>query len=201
MALRLGGFNIYEVFGRHRGGSPIEQCQDPAVWLWTGLELLASRPRSPARGTTDCNTLLHVAARCNNTVAIQQLVRFLGFRKVLFFTHPHVLQTRIWMNPLLRDSKGKCAHELTSDAGVRETLIRYATQAKPRREVMRWYGPFVSHRVFEFLLVVQRWRRIGPVWLNRDVVNLIVGLMRNMESASFGVREDQSPSLSVDETA
>jgi hypothetical protein len=96
------------------------------------------------------------------------------------------------MNPLLTDSKGQRAHHLTTNPAIRDTLVKYIEHA-PCREVMRWYGPFVTRRVFEFLLVVQRWRCAGPVWLPKDVVNLITRYVMASERASVVKQPESEP--------
>jgi ankyrin repeat protein len=136
----------------------LEQCQNAVLWRWAGLELLTTRHRK------DGLTLLHVAARANNAIAVHQL-------------------QGVWMNPLLRDREGRRAVELTTDAGIRASLSKYAVQL-PRREVMRWYGPGVIQRARTCCLVMQRWRSEGVCDIPKDVVRLIIMQLMALESAS-----------------
>jgi ankyrin repeat protein len=75
MTLRLCGWKIDEIFSSYLAHNPslrlpLERCNDAQLWRWAGIELLATRPWRP----TDCVNLLHVAARSNNAVGVQQLV-------------------------------------------------------------------------------------------------------------------------------
>jgi hypothetical protein len=127
----------------------MEVCHDALDWRWMGLELLTTR--HPA----DERTLLHLAASLNNAVGVREL-------------------TAIWMNPLLRDQEGRLAVELTTDASIRAALLEY-TQQPPRREVIRWYGPYLMQRVRMFLLCLQRWQTTSSRCLPRAVVHQIIG--------------------------
>ncbi len=126
----------------------LETCQDASLWRWAGLEMFTTR-----HPDDDC-TLLHVAARTNNAAAVQELMA-------------------IWMNPLLRNREGRLAAELATDAGIRAELRKYAAHT-PRREVMRWHGPYLLQRVRAFLLVLQRWRNVGLRWIPKDLVYMII---------------------------
>ena len=133
------------------------QCEDPSTWRWVGLEMLTTRhPKNDS-------TLLHVAARTNNAVAVRELMC-------------------IWMNPLLRDKDGKVAADVATDAGIRAELRRYTVQS-PRREVMRWFGPFLMQRSRAFLLIVLRWRKTKVRVLPRSVVLAVIGHLMSMEYA------------------
>jgi hypothetical protein len=131
----------------------LEECQDPLLWRWMGLELLTTRHPH--------------AARANNLVAVGAL-------------------TDIWMNPLLPDREGRLPIELTTDARIRAHLTKYAVQ-RPRREVMRWYGPFLMARVRTLLLTMQRWRSVGLCSLPKDVVRLVIMQLMALESAPVEV--------------
>ncbi len=78
----------------------------------------------------------------------------------------------------------RLAVELTSDATIRTELLRYAVQ-RPRREVMRWYGPFLLQRARTFLLVMERWRGAGQLCVPKDVVTLILQRLMETESVPF----------------
>jgi hypothetical protein len=108
------------------------------------LEMLT--PRHPDNDST----LLHVAARTNNT-AVRELMG-------------------IWMNPLLRNKEGRLAVELATDPIIQAELREYAVN----REMLRWYGPYLRQRVRTFLLVVQRWGATRVRWLPRDIVHMII---------------------------
>jgi hypothetical protein len=131
-------------------------CQDAATWRWVGLETLTTRH-------SDDSTLLHVAARTNNAVAVRELMC-------------------IWMNPLLLDRDGKVAADLATDPAIRAELRRYTVQS-PRREVMRWYGPFLMMRARAFLLVTLRWKKTRVRTLPRNVVLAIIERLMAVEYA------------------
>jgi hypothetical protein len=126
----------------------LERCQDASLWRLVGLEMLTTR-----YSDNDC-TLLHVAARTNNTAAMHELMA-------------------IWMNPLLRNREGRLAVELATDPIIRAELREYAVHSL-NREVLRWYGPYLHQRVRTFLLVVQRWGTTRVRWLPRDIVHMII---------------------------
>ncbi len=126
----------------------MEQCRDASLWRLVGLEMLTTR-----HPDNDC-TLLHVAARTNNTAAVRELMA-------------------IWMNPLLRNRDGRLALELATDPIIRAELREYAVH-NLNREVLRWYGPYLRQRVRTFLLVVQRWGATRVRWLPRDIVHMII---------------------------
>jgi hypothetical protein len=144
--LRLGGSTGTNTF------TAMEQCQDVSLWQLVGLELLTTR-----HPDNDC-TLLHVAARTNNTAAVRELMA-------------------IWMNPLLRDREGRLATDAVNQAELRE----YAEHSL-NRAVMRWYGPYLRQRVRTFLVVVQRWGTTRVRWLPRDIVHMI---MRRVMAVEF----------------
>jgi hypothetical protein len=140
--LRLCGSDAVNTF------TAMEQCQDASLWRLVGLEMLTTR--HPANDST----LLHVAARTNNTTAVRELMA-------------------IWMNPLLRDREGRLAVELATDPIIRAELREYAVHSL-NREVLRWYGPYLRQRVRTFLLVVQRWGTTRVCWLPRDIGHMII---------------------------
>ncbi len=140
--LRLGGSISADTF------TAMEQCQDVSLWRLAGLEMLTTRHPD------NDSTLLHVAARTNNTSAVRELMG-------------------IWMNPLLRNREGRLAVELTTDPVIRAELREYAVHSL-NREVMRWYGPYLRQRVRTFLLVAQRWGTTRVRWLPRDIVHMII---------------------------
>jgi len=133
----------------------MEQCDDPETWHWVGIEMFNTRD------TDDNSTLLHMAARTNNSSAVREL-------------------TRIWVNPLLRNKSGQLAVDLTTDTCIREHLLLYTKQV-PSIQVMRWYGPYLIRRVRAFLLVLQRWKNTKLRFVSKDVVHVIVGHIRAME--------------------
>jgi ankyrin repeat protein len=140
--LRLGGSTITKTF------TAMEKCQDASLWRLVGLEMLTTRHPD------NDSTLLHVAARTNNTNAVRELMA-------------------IWMNPLLRNREGRLAVELATDPIIRAELCEYAVHSL-NREVLRWYGPYLRQRVRTFLLVVQRWGTTRVRWLPRDIVHMII---------------------------
>jgi ankyrin repeat protein len=141
--LRVSGVSIESVFGEMERG-----CRDAALWRLVGLELLTTR--HPTSG----DTLLHVAARSNNMVAVRELIA-------------------IYMNPLLLNNADHRAVALATDADVRRVLLNYA-EFQPRREVVRWYGPLLRDRARTFLLVALRWRATQLRCLPKDVEYLII---------------------------
>jgi hypothetical protein len=140
--LRLGGSTVSNTF------TAMEQCQDVSLWRLVGLEMLTTRHPD------NDSTLLHVAARTNNTAGVRELMA-------------------IWMNPLLRNREGRLAVELATDPIIRAELREYAVHSL-NREVLRWYGPYLRQRVRTFLLVVQRWGTTRVRWLPRDIVHMII---------------------------
>jgi hypothetical protein len=140
--LRLCGSTSGDTF------TALERCQDALLWRLVGLEMLTVRHTD-----NDC-TLLHVAARTNNTTAVRELMA-------------------IWMNPLLRNREGRLAVELATDPIIRAELREYAVH-NLNCEVLRWYGPYLRQRVRTFLLVVQRWGATRVRWLPRDIVHMII---------------------------
>ncbi len=140
--LRLRGSTVDSTF------TAMGQCQDASLWRLVGLEMLTTRHPD------NDSTLLHVAARTNNTNAVRELMA-------------------IWMNPLLRDREGRLAVELATDPIIRAELREYVVHS-PNCEVLRWYGPYLRQRVRTFLLVVQRWGATRVCWLPRDIVHMII---------------------------
>jgi len=130
-------------------------CNSREMWHWAGLEMMTTRR------PLDNSTLLHLAAAANNRVGVEALMK-------------------IWMNPLLRNDKGKWAVELCTDPALRKTLLAYPNQ-RPRREVVRWYGPYLAKRLFSWMLVVQHWRHTKLRFIPKDVVLLVVRFVMFIE--------------------
>jgi hypothetical protein len=146
--LRLGGSTVVNTF------TALEGCHDVSLWRLVGLEMLTTRHPD------DDGTLLHVAARTNNTAELMA----------------------IWMNPLLRTRQGRLAVELVTDPIIQAELREYAMH-NLNREVLRWYGPYLHQRVRTFLLVVQRWGTTSVRWLPRDIVHMIIRRVMAVECA------------------
>lgn len=135
--------------------SVMEKCQDTLTWYWVGSELLQTRHPGTGR------TLLHLAAQSANRAAVHTL-------------------TRLWINPFICDTEGSLASEMTGDPEIRTLLETYARQG-PRREVVRWYGPFFATRARAWLLCVLRWRQNGTRHIPRDIAIMIVRHVMELE--------------------
>lgn len=124
-------------------------CHDAATWQWVGRELLTTRQPH----TKD--TLLHLAARINDTTAVTALLH-------------------IGMNPLLRNANGEVAADLATDTALQEALRRGAAQPPPACKAP-WYGPYGAQRVRAFLLVLERRKRQRLSVPPKDVIRMIIG--------------------------
>ena len=147
--IRLRGFNLEDVLKR------IVESTDPRLWYWVGREL------GPGRISLS-ETLLHIAARANNTAGVTQLMR-------------------LKFNPLLREKKErKMPIQLATDPAIRSSLLRY--MASPLTiDVADWYGPYCIDRLRTFVLVARRWRNTGLCMIPKDVVNMILDRIRACE--------------------
>jgi len=126
----------------------VARCRYAWTWDWVALELLNAR--HPVEGTT----LFHVAAKANNTVGIEALMK-------------------LWANPFILDVNSRTCIDYADDPVVRRNITAYAAQG-PRREVVRWYGPCFLYRATAWMLCVERWKRTGRRSIPRDVALMIV---------------------------
>ena len=138
----------------------LKDCQDPVIWRWAGIEYATTYLQTSLLG--ESGTLLHLAARENNMLAVRELMA-------------------IWMNPLLYSALGKRAVDLTTNAEIRSALLAYAA-SPPRREVIEWYGPYLQKRVRAFLLVLMRWRQRKIRTLPKSVIDHIIVHICALES-------------------
>lgn len=153
LALERDGETVDSVF------EVMATCADPVAWKWVAIEM-GTNVREP--GTH--NTLLHLAAHTNNAAAVRELVKQ-------------------WANPLLRNRVGQTPIECATSPVVRTLLQEYAERrGQPlRREVLRWYGPYLEQRLCTFLLVLQRWRVTGIRNVSRDICAMIIERVRWVE--------------------
>jgi ankyrin repeat protein len=126
------------------------------AWRWIGLEM--PNVRLPGKGST----LLHLAAKNRAWAAIEALCD-------------------IWANPFLRDAKGRMPVDLVSHDQQIAVRLREYMQQGPRREVVRWYGPFFLARAHAWMCCVVHWRFSGVRFIPKDVALMVVRRVMALE--------------------
>jgi hypothetical protein len=118
------------------------------LWIWASCE--PEMQRHPKTG----DTVLHLLCRTESLNTEEKMTVLSALKKD-------------FRNPLIPNFRNKRAIDLTNDPILKADLNTYM-QFKPKRRVMKWFGPLFQQRVFAFLLVLKRLELCKDVQLLRS---------------------------------
>jgi hypothetical protein len=112
----------------------LESCKLVSLWIWASSE--PGFQQHPKTG----DTVLHLLCRSDSLTTTEKMTVLSALK-------------RDYRNPLIPNFRNERAIDLTKDEILKASLKSYI-EFRPKRKVMKWFGPVFQKRAFAFLLVL-----------------------------------------------